>query len=276
MSQLQPMEEVGVDLFYFGNDWIIMVDRYSGYFMIKQLNKTTTRAVIKVLQDWFTAFGWPKAVRSDGGPQFQSEFENWCKEHNIRHELASAYHPESNGLAEAGVKNAKLILEKCKLSGEEYEAAMQDWLLTPRTDTGFSPAFMFFGRTPRGRLPYVHTDKSTQEAETAREQNMSCDPHRPARFVVGDAVLGQHMKTKQWSMRGTVTAVRDNGQSYLINFGGARENLRNARYLRPAPRDQGSDSDLTPGQQVDSNEPSSSGLRRGTRVRKKRVTFQAS
>ena len=131
--------------------------------MIKQLNKTMTRAVMKVLKDWLTAFGWPKAVWSDGGPQFQSEFKNWCREHNIKHELPSAYNPESNGLAEAGVKNAKILLEKCKLS-EEYETAMQDWLLTPCTDTEFT--LMFFGRTLRGRLLYVQNAKSIQEAES--------------------------------------------------------------------------------------------------------------
>ena len=100
---------------------------------------------------------------------------------------------------------------------------------------------------------------------------MSCELHTPAGFAVGNAVLGQNMKTKQWSMRGTVTAVRDNNQSYLIHFGGAHENLRNAHYLRAAPADQGSDSDLNLGQKVDSNEPQSSGLRRGTHVSKKRL-----
>ena len=34
-----------------------MVDRYSDNFMIKQLNKTMTRVVLKVLTDWFAAFG---------------------------------------------------------------------------------------------------------------------------------------------------------------------------------------------------------------------------
>ena len=105
------------------------------------------------------------------------------------------------------------------------------WLLTPRADMGFSPTFMFFGRTPRGRLPYVQNARSIQEAESAQEQSMSCEPHVPACFSVGNTVLGQYMKTKQWSMHGTVMAVQDNGQSYLINFRGARENLRKACYF---------------------------------------------
>ena len=235
VSEIQPMEEVGIDLFYFGCEWIIMVDRYSSYFMVEKLGKTTTEAVIKVLKRWFTAYGWPRAVRTDGGPQFRTEFTDWCVKHNISHEKASAYHHESNGLAEAGVKNAKSLLEKCRLSGEEFEPALQDWLITPRADTGFSPAFMFFGRTPRGRLPYVHKRQCLQDAETAREDNMSCAEHTAPQFAVGEAVVGQNMKTRRWSMQGTVTEVRDNGQSFMVDFGGAHgKKLRNARFLRTA------------------------------------------
>ena len=86
-------------------------------------------------------------MRTDGGPHFRIDFTEQCVEH-IGHEKASACHHESNGLPEEGVKNAKRLLEKCRLSEEDFEPALQDWLITPRADTGFLciHAFMFFGR----------------------------------------------------------------------------------------------------------------------------------
>ena len=55
-------------------------------------------------------FGWPSYIRTDSGPQFRGEFVEYCAGNIIKHELASAYNPESNGLAEAAVKNMKFLI----------------------------------------------------------------------------------------------------------------------------------------------------------------------
>ena len=54
-------------------------------------------------------YGWPTHIRTDGGPQFWSEFKEFCTAHGITHELSSPYNPESNGLAEAAVKSLKRL-----------------------------------------------------------------------------------------------------------------------------------------------------------------------
>ena len=86
-------------------------NRYSGYAWVKKMKSTTTEKVTKQLSKWFHEAGWPTYLRSDGGPQFRSEFVEFCKEKNIIHELASPYNPESNGLDEAAVKNMKAIIK---------------------------------------------------------------------------------------------------------------------------------------------------------------------
>ena len=112
---MQPMRCVAVDLFSAaGNDWLAMVDRYSGYAWASKLTSTTTRQVLSCLETWFTDFGWPLFIRSDNGPQFRSEFGYFCTSHGITHELSSPYNPESNGLAEAAVKNMKSLVLRAR------------------------------------------------------------------------------------------------------------------------------------------------------------------
>ena len=64
----EPMRHVGTDLFdAIGKKWIVLVDRYSGYAWTHQLKRTDTATVTAQLSNWFTEYGWPSTLRSDGG-----------------------------------------------------------------------------------------------------------------------------------------------------------------------------------------------------------------
>ena len=108
--------------------------------------------VIGQLSDWFTEVGWPTAIRTDGGPQFRTEFSQFCDRHGIKHELSSPYNPESNGLAEAAVKNIKAIITRCNEKGENIKLAIAAWRNMARTDS-VSPSQLFYGRRQRQLLP---------------------------------------------------------------------------------------------------------------------------
>ena len=123
-----PMKHVGMDLFdAIGKKWLTMVDRYSGYAWVAQLNTTTTKKIIETLEGWFYEFGWPDYIRSDGGPQFRQEFQTFCADHSIVHELSSPYNPESNGLAESAVKIIKSLVTTCKMQKESLTRAIAAW-----------------------------------------------------------------------------------------------------------------------------------------------------
>ena len=98
-----------------------------------------TATVTGQLLDWFTEFGWPSAIRTDGSPQFRTEFAHFCNQNGIKHELSSPYNPESNGLAEAAVKNVKAIITRCNREKESIKLAIAAWRNMARTD-GISPA----------------------------------------------------------------------------------------------------------------------------------------
>ena len=98
------MEQLGADLFQWsGKDFVAVVDRYSGYIWVKQLKKTATSNVTKVLMDIFREFGYPLSIYSDNGPQFRGPFDDFCHDYGITHVTSSPYNPSSNGLAENAV-----------------------------------------------------------------------------------------------------------------------------------------------------------------------------
>ena len=71
----QPMLHVASDIFDLNGDaYIILVDRYLGYAWTEKLRRTDTRSICESLTKWFTEFGWPSYIRTDGGPQFRGEF----------------------------------------------------------------------------------------------------------------------------------------------------------------------------------------------------------
>ena len=131
----EPMRHVGTDLFdAVGKKWIVLVDRYSGYAWTHKLKRTDTATVTRQLATWFTEYGWPSTLRSDGGPQFRTEFSAFCADNGIKHELSSPYNPESNGLAEAAVKNIKTLINRCNRLNEDLQLAIAAWRNMARAD----------------------------------------------------------------------------------------------------------------------------------------------
>ena len=247
---MEPMAAVGVDLFQIaGQHWLVMIDRYSGYPFVRRLTSLDTDAVTDTLTTWFQDFGYPRSLRSDGGPQFRGKFSDWCEEKHIIHELSSAYNPESNGLAEAGVKNMKGLLSKCLLLREDFPAALAEWRSSPRAD-GFSPAAMFLGRNPRGLLPGRdllpvdgHAGAAARDVSRQRGK-LAHDMHTKAldALDVDDPVTIQHPVSRRWNIRGRVVGVRPSG-SYEVETGDGQVFLRNRRFLRRSRTPESTDAD---------------------------------
>ena len=109
-----PWHTLGSDLFYFKrNDFLIVVDYFSKFLIVRKIHNSTSSAVIKELELIFSEFGRPFIFRSDNGPCYSSEefrffMQNWL----IEHRTSSPHYPQSNGLAESMVKVSKNLIEK--------------------------------------------------------------------------------------------------------------------------------------------------------------------
>jgi transposase InsO family protein len=59
----------------------------------------------------FSRFRVPRIVVSDGGSHFiDKHFKQYLLEHEIRHNVATPYHPQTSGQAETSNKQIKNIL----------------------------------------------------------------------------------------------------------------------------------------------------------------------
>ncbi|XP_054257422.1 uncharacterized protein K02A2.6-like [Macrosteles quadrilineatus] len=105
----QPWQRVHVDFASFHNkEFLILVDSYSKWLEVFQMQTTTSAKTIERLRSCFAVFGLPCTLVSDGGPQLRSqEFEEFLKANGILHVVSPPYHPASNGLAERAVQTTK-------------------------------------------------------------------------------------------------------------------------------------------------------------------------
>ena len=251
---LAPMSHVSVDLFQSaGVTYVVMVDRFSGWPFYSPLIKTDTGAVVNKLKSWFEIFGFPLAIRTDGGPQFRNEFKSFCRTNGIAHELSSAYNPTSNGHAESAVKNIKHMIIKCKKSKTHISTALAHFRNTPRQD-GVSPAQLFLQRRIRINLPVLSKHLAPMNSELMGEaltqRNSALQKSRSTRdqkckplalLEPGEKVLVQSDSTKLWDTKGIIVSRREDGRSYNVKNSDGSIQLRNRRHLWPV---QGGEIDL--------------------------------
>ena len=131
---------------------LVYADRNSGMLWCDRLNNMHTKNIIKMLMKWMLDFGCPRSMRIDGGPQYCTEFKEWCKEKGIEHSVTSPYNPQSNCHAEGTVKQAKFLLKKCQWNMDTFHFALSEWRNAPHAD-GVSPSDLLFCWRLRSSTP---------------------------------------------------------------------------------------------------------------------------
>ena len=151
----RPWSKIGADLFEWDNEnYLILVDYYSGYFEIPYLRSTKSAEVIKRCKAKFSVHGIPDQLISDNGPQFSSsEFRRFAQSYNFKHITSSPKFPQSNGTAERAVQTAKRLLTKAKEDGKDPYLALLDFRNTPIDKKLGSPVQRLMGRRTRTLLP---------------------------------------------------------------------------------------------------------------------------
>ena len=248
-----PFQQVAADLFSLeGHTFLAYADRFSGWLEVDRLATNSFRNVRRSLLRWFSTYGVPEELATDGGPPFNSgEYKAFLRKWDVQLRLSSAYYPQSNGRAEAAVKSAKRILlgNINRVTGElDTDAAARAIMThrnTPAQDTGIAPSVLLFGRPLRDHLPNFNrklraewdTIAESREIALAKratkatsDSGKDLDPLKSGDYVQVQNQTGNH--PNKWTSTGVIANVLPNRQYQVVMDGSRRVTLRNRRFLK--------------------------------------------
>ncbi|XP_055623065.1 uncharacterized protein K02A2.6-like [Toxorhynchites rutilus septentrionalis] len=193
-----------------GQTLLVVVDYYSRYIEVCEMNYTTSKETINQLSTIFSRYGVPLTLRADNGPQFNAnceEFQAFCDDLGVQLINTIPYWPQQNGEVE---RQNRSILKRLKIAqqlGQDWRKVLSQFLLsyhaTTYPTTGRAPSELMFGRRIRTKLPEVptitrineeHRDHDKLQKEKGKEYT---DAKRKARFseiTVGDRVIVKRMR----------------------------------------------------------------------------------
>lgn len=144
---------------------LVVVDYFTRWVELFPMNSTTSTSIANILtNEVFARYGFPKYILSDNGPQFVSDlFKNFCETLGIERKFTSNYHPQSNMTERVNRTLKPLIAIYAQNQSNSWDKEIHKLAFALRTaineTTGETPAFMMFGRDPRGPLDLITSNK---------------------------------------------------------------------------------------------------------------------
>ncbi|CAF4531871.1 unnamed protein product [Rotaria sp. Silwood2] len=151
---------------------LVVVDYFTRWIELFPMKSTTSNDIANILtNEIFSRYGLPKHIVSDNGPQFVSNlFKNFCNILGIKQNLTANYHPQSNMTERVNRTLKPLIAIYAQQRPNSWDSEIQKLAFAIRTavndTTGETPAFMMFGRDPRGPLDLL-VGETTEEPQPA-------------------------------------------------------------------------------------------------------------
>ena len=138
----QPFSRIGIDIVgplkrsKKGNIYIITATDYlMKWVEAKALKEATAKQVAQFLwEEIICRYGAPQEILSDRGKAFLNEtIQQLCEDNHIKHRLASAYHPQTNGLVERFNKTlCEMLAKNAANNQEEWDNYLLDSLFAYR------------------------------------------------------------------------------------------------------------------------------------------------
>jgi transposase InsO family protein len=163
-----------------------------GYqYLLKAINRSTRWAEAMPLKTvstadcaaafiagWVSRFGIPAALISDRGVQFTSSM--WAavmQQLGVKHKMATAFHPQSNGMIERFHRRLKEAL-KARAASSDWDKHLP-WVMlgvsmAPREDSAISTAELVYGAALAAPAQFITTARPPPEAFV---QQLQAAPH---------------------------------------------------------------------------------------------------
>ena len=267
-----PWQKAGTDLFMLnGATYLLVVDYYSRFPEVVQLQSTTSQSVINALKAIFARYGIPEILLSDNGPQYSStEFSEFAANYGFVHVTSSPHYPQSNGLAERAVKTVKKLLKE----STDQCLALLSYRTTPLPWCGLSPAELSQGRRLRSDIPQVKQNLVPKWAYTKefhrldeefklRQKQYFDNRHRvkPLPDIPDDTDVW--VTTDGQPVTGRVVTHADAPRSYVVNTSNGSTIRRNRSQINVVPNST-SPSNSEPSEPI--REPIMTRSRTGTKI----------
>ena len=216
-----PWHTLATDIFYWKRmDFLIVVDVFSKYFLVRKLANSTSAAVCAEIATIVTELGLPHIIRSDNGPCYNSkEFQQLLQHYNITHQTSSPHHPRSNGFAERMVGVAKKLMDKAGSEGKPWISGLYEYRVTPQSGSIASPLQLITQCTPREKdLPQLPSTLGAQEMYETCQELIRRQTNKPERNYIeltpGMTVWVQHKQNTSWESATVVS--QSSSSSYWI------------------------------------------------------------
>ena len=250
-----PFQQVVSDLFEInGSHYLVYIDRLTAFAELAHYTAAPSSShIITTFREFFHRWGVSEEISLDGGPNLDSaETTKWLESWGTNIRQSSAYYPQSNGRAEAGVKSLKHLLRgntghKGSINTDSVARALLQYRNTPLRGVGKSPAELALGRPLRDTIPlprerYKVSDqwanhlRNRERTMTSSNESIKSKYDEHSRelkpLVVGDKVRCQNVRSKKWDRTGVVVESNEHRQFIIKMDGSGRLSKRNRRHLQ--------------------------------------------
>ena len=172
----RPFQKVAADIFtLYGHQYQIIVDYFSKWPEVLKLSTHQNSGnVIRHMRSVFSRFGIPEIIFSDNESIYCSaEFNNFCKEYDIKNEFSSARWAQSNGQVERCIQTIKRIIKKCSDDKTDFHLALLQYRNTPLDNSVDSPSKLLLGRNLRTVVPSI-SDNLVTSADIENRKLLKC------------------------------------------------------------------------------------------------------
>ena len=140
-----------------GDYLIVIIDEFSRFAVVEITKCLPTEKIIPIVDKVFSMFSYPRKLKTDNGPPFNSrQWSDFCSHNNVNHRRVTPLWPQANAQADSFNKPIVKAIRSAHTSHTSWKQALYQFLrmyrCTEHCSTGFSHYHLMFNRDHRTKL----------------------------------------------------------------------------------------------------------------------------